>query len=98
MQASPVVAVVNTNPDVVWMLRLALQKAGFIVVTAHIEEIKNGTIDVEGFLLTDADTNAAGDGPMRASTPSSSALNRSTRPYARHELSRATSSRSRGAA
>ena len=50
MEAPAVVAVVNTNPDVVWMLRLALQKAGFIVVTAHIEEIKDGTIDIESFL------------------------------------------------
>ena len=50
MEAPAVVAVVNTNPDVVWMLRLALQQAGFIVVTAHIEEIKDGTIDVESFL------------------------------------------------
>jgi hypothetical protein len=45
-----VVAIVNTNPDIVWLLRLALQKAGFIVVVAHIEDIKQGSIDVESFL------------------------------------------------
>jgi hypothetical protein len=50
VKTGPVVAVVNTNPDIVWLIRLALQKAGFIVVTAHIEDIKQGAIDVESFL------------------------------------------------
>jgi hypothetical protein len=45
-----VIAIVNTNPDIVWQLRLELQKLGFIVVVAHIEDIKQGTIDVENFL------------------------------------------------
>ena len=50
MKSAPVVAVVNTNPDVIWLLRLGLQKAGFVVVVAHIEDIKQGAIAVESFL------------------------------------------------
>jgi CheY-like chemotaxis protein len=45
-----VVAVVNTNPDLVRILRMALEKAGFIVFTIHIEEIKSGEANVESFL------------------------------------------------
>jgi CheY-like chemotaxis protein len=45
-----VVAVVNTNPDVVRLLRMNLEKAGFVVFAIHIEEIKLGTANVESFL------------------------------------------------
>jgi CheY-like chemotaxis protein len=45
-----VVAVVNTNPDVVRMFRVALEQAGFITFAVHIEDIKVGAVDVEDLL------------------------------------------------
>lgn len=46
----PVVAVINTSPDVVDMLRLALEHAGFVVVSAFTFEIREGVTDVENFV------------------------------------------------
>ena len=46
----PVVAVINTSPDVVDMLRLALEHAGFVVVSAFTFEIREGATDVESFV------------------------------------------------
>jgi len=45
-----VVAVVNTNPDLVRLLRVALESAGFVVLIIHIEDIKVGTTDMEMML------------------------------------------------
>ena len=45
-----VVAVVNTNPDVVGRLRIALEQAGFLVIIIHIEDIKTGGTDVDMLL------------------------------------------------
>jgi len=45
-----VVAIVNTNPDLVRMLRMALERAGFIVFEIFIEDIKLGAADVDSFL------------------------------------------------
>jgi CheY-like chemotaxis protein len=44
------VAIVNTNPDLVRLLRVSLEQAGFIVLVIHIEEIKLGEADLEAFL------------------------------------------------
>ena len=44
-----VVAVFNTSPDTVDMLRLVLEHAGFIVVTAYTYELRDGDVDVEAF-------------------------------------------------
>lgn len=46
----PVVAIVNTNPDLVRLLRMAFEKAGFIVFEIFIEDIKLGTANVDAFL------------------------------------------------
>jgi DNA-binding response OmpR family regulator len=46
----PVVAVINTSPDVVDMLRLALEHAGFVVVSAFTFEIREGVTDIEHFV------------------------------------------------
>ena len=46
----PVVAVFNSNEDVVDMLRIVLQQAGFVVVTGHIIEIRDGKLDLPDFL------------------------------------------------
>jgi hypothetical protein len=45
-----VVAIVNTNPDLVRLLRVNLERAGFIVFEIHIEEIKLGEANVDSFL------------------------------------------------
>lgn len=47
---APVVAVVNTNPDVVRLFRVALERAGFITFAVHIEDIKVGSVDVDDLL------------------------------------------------
>jgi CheY-like chemotaxis protein len=45
-----VVAVFNSNQDVVEMLRISLEHAGFLAVTGHITKIVRGTLDVERFV------------------------------------------------
>lgn len=51
MANSPtVVAIINTNPDLVRLLRMALERAGFVVFELHIEAIKNGSADADAFL------------------------------------------------
>lgn len=51
MVASPtVIAIVNTNPDLVRLLRVNLEAAGFVVFVIHIEDIKLGTANVDSFL------------------------------------------------
>lgn len=42
-----VVAIVNTNPDLVRLLRVNLESAGYIVIVVHIEDIKTAAGDVE---------------------------------------------------
>lgn len=44
------VAIINTNPDLVRLLRFNLERAGFVVFEMHIEQIRAGTADVAGFL------------------------------------------------
>jgi len=50
MADSSTVAIVNTNPDLIRRLRVALETAGFVVLVMHIEEIKLGTANVQSFL------------------------------------------------
>jgi hypothetical protein len=38
----PVVAVVNTNPDLVELLKVRIEAAGFVVLVLHIAEIRAG--------------------------------------------------------
>ena len=45
-----VVAVINTNPDIVRMWRISLEKAGFVVFEFHIEDIKLGAANVDTLL------------------------------------------------
>jgi len=48
MPESPiVVAIVNTNPGLIRLLRVNLESAGFVVIAVHIEDIKDPTGDVE---------------------------------------------------
>jgi CheY-like chemotaxis protein len=45
-----VVAVLNANDDVVELLRLVIQQAGHLVVTAHVPDIKRGHLDLAEFV------------------------------------------------
>jgi len=45
-----VVAVINSNDDVLELLRIVLEQAGFAVVTTHIDAIKRAAIDFEQFI------------------------------------------------
>jgi hypothetical protein len=45
-----VVAIVNTNPDLVRIMRMSLEKAGFVVFEFHIEDIRLGAADVDSLL------------------------------------------------
>ena len=49
-KSNPVVAVVNTNDDLVQVLRDSLLREGFDVVTTHIRDIKAGRHDFDAFL------------------------------------------------
>jgi CheY-like chemotaxis protein len=44
------VAVFNTNDDVVELLRMVIEQAGFAVVTGHIDDIKRGQLDLQTFV------------------------------------------------
>jgi CheY-like chemotaxis protein len=45
-----VAAVLNTSPDMVDLLRSALEQAGIIVVSALSHQIRQGAIDIETFV------------------------------------------------
>jgi CheY-like chemotaxis protein len=49
MARQPVVAVVNTNPDLVELLKVRIEAAGFVVLVLHIAEIRAG-LDVASVL------------------------------------------------
>lgn len=46
----PVVAVFNSNADLLDLLRTALNHAGFVVVTGHIKDIRDGRLDLINFV------------------------------------------------
>ena len=48
--AVQVVAVINSNDDVVEMLRLSFEQAGFVVVSAHVDAIKRGQTNLIDFV------------------------------------------------
>ena len=43
----PVVAVINSTPDIVDLLRLAVEKEGFVAVTALTFDIRDGKTDLD---------------------------------------------------
>lgn len=49
MSHLPVVAVVNTNPDMVELLKTRIEQAGFVVLVIHTSEIRAG-LDLGGVL------------------------------------------------
>jgi DNA-binding NtrC family response regulator len=50
VSAAATVAVINTSPDVIDILRRALEPAGFVVVTAMTHVIREGGIDFQAFI------------------------------------------------
>ena len=46
----PVVAVFNTSQDTVDMLRIVLEHAGFVVVSAYTYDLRDYKVDIEGFV------------------------------------------------
>ena len=52
MTSAPVIGVLNTSPDTVDLLKDALEKAGFLVVTSFTWKIASGELDLESFLAT----------------------------------------------
>jgi CheY-like chemotaxis protein len=44
------VAIVNTTPDAIEMLRHVLTAAGFVVVSCYIHDIRDGKVDLEAFI------------------------------------------------
>jgi len=46
----PVVAIFNTSPDLVDMLRSVFEVAGFVVVSVLTYQIREGDVDIETFL------------------------------------------------
>lgn len=48
--SAPVIAVINSTPDIVDLLRLAIEQAGFVVVTALTFEIREGHVDLDRFI------------------------------------------------
>lgn len=47
-----VVAIINTSPDTVALLKDLLERAGFIVVSSYTHDIRSGAIDLAAFLRT----------------------------------------------
>ena len=54
MDNSQVVAVINTSPDTIELLKSALERAGFIVVSTFTWAVANGQIDLRSFVATHA--------------------------------------------
>lgn len=50
MHPLTVAAVFNTSPDIVELLRRALEPAGFVTVSAMTHDIRDGIVDVNAFL------------------------------------------------
>lgn len=45
-----VVAVINTNPELVRVLRVSLERAGFVTFAVHLEDIKTGDATVKSLI------------------------------------------------
>lgn len=46
----PVVAILNSNDDLVELLRNLLEQAGFVAVTGHIDDVRQGELDLVNFV------------------------------------------------
>jgi DNA-binding NtrC family response regulator len=52
MTAPPTIAIVNTSPDTIDLLRHPLERAGFVVVSCYTHDIRDGRIDFDAFIRT----------------------------------------------
>ena len=52
MHSPDIVAVINTAPDTVDLLKDALERAGFVVVSTYTHAIRDGEVNLEAFLRT----------------------------------------------
>lgn len=48
--APDVVVIINSNPDLVRLIRFQLEGAGFVVFVYHIEDIRTGSADLESLV------------------------------------------------
>jgi DNA-binding response OmpR family regulator len=46
----PVVAIFNTNDDLVELLRVTFEHAGFVAVSGHIDDLRRGKLNLSDFL------------------------------------------------
>lgn len=46
----PVVAVLNTSDDIVELLTIVLEQAGLVVISAHLDEIRRGSVSLADFV------------------------------------------------
>jgi CheY-like chemotaxis protein len=46
----PVVAIVNTSPDTIEMLRIVLEPAGYVVIGTYTYELRDGEVDIEALV------------------------------------------------
>jgi DNA-binding response OmpR family regulator len=46
----PTVAIFNTNDDLVELLRVTFEQAGFLTVSGHIDDLKRGRLNLPDFL------------------------------------------------
>lgn len=51
MARTPVIAVLNSNDDVVELLRMVLEQRGFVVVSAHLDAIRRGEQSLVDFVV-----------------------------------------------
>ena len=50
MQKPPVVGIINSTPDIVDMLRVTFETAGFAVVSTFTHAIRDGEVDIEAMM------------------------------------------------
>jgi CheY-like chemotaxis protein len=50
MTKPPVVALINSSPDVVDMIRITMEHAGIVLVATMTHEIRDGEVDIETFV------------------------------------------------
>ena len=48
--APQTVAVLNTSDDVVELLRILFEQNGYVVISAHLDDIKRGSVDIEALI------------------------------------------------
>ena len=46
----PVVAILNSNDDLVELMRTVLEQAGFVTVSGHVDDVRRGHLDLINFV------------------------------------------------